>query len=183
MDRPLLPLRSFVVAAALLLACSCAGVKTESAEGFSLGSIQTYAWRTEPSLVADEFTSEDEVALESVRTAVAVELEALGLTEAEQRGEADALVVVRLQVTEQLQNNDRFFSLWVAEKWEEGTVLLELQEPASRRMLWRGEVRARIRYTARTMTSTPPRWTPTGEKRRWETNRMVRRLSSELADA
>ncbi|MCR9244731.1 MAG: DUF4136 domain-containing protein [bacterium] len=167
-------------ALAFLLA-GCQSAWTEQASDFDFATMRSYAWRVEPTLLADERGPDDDLALKRLQQTIDSELRRLGVRPVA-ADQADMLVDARLTVTEELQRNDPNFALYVAEKYEEGGVSIEFLEPGTNRSLWFSQSRARLRYTARAVGSFAPTFSKTDEERVWQVEPMVRKLLRPLGD-
>lgn len=178
---PRVPGLGIVLATALALTSCQAGFVVQ-ADDFDPTALQTYAWRQPPSLAAEQSTPADEAVLKRLELAVNSELSRMGLDRAD-AATADVLVDARLSVVERLQKNDPVFSLWVAEKWEEGFVAVEFLEQATMRSLWFGEISHRLRYTAHAIGTHAPTFSPTDEERLWQIESIVGRILEPLRAA
>ena len=162
-----------VLAIATLLA-SCANMDTQRDPNFDAASVRAFAWKSPPQ-VSDPTGESNERVIDDVRRTVTREFEARGI-ERVTAGKADVLVEVMLSVQVRLQENDPNFSLFIAEKWEEGTMTVRLLDPATDRTLWHGSCGHRLRYSARSLGGTVPTFEPTGQRRDWRTEELVERL-------
>lgn len=149
---------------------------TTSADTFDLTGRSSYRWRQDPVLLGTEPTAMDQTALEQLRAIVDRELGALGVQRMD-KGEA-ALAIRAVLRTELLsQQNDPYFSLYVAEQYEQGVLQLEFYDGSSGERLWRGECRHRLRTVQQVLGgSMQPRAVPTNEQRIWPIEDMARRV-------
>lgn len=163
--------------AVLAGAWSLAGcATTTSAETFDLTGRSSYRWRQDPVLLGTEPTAMDQAALEQLRAIVDRELGALGLQRMD-KGDAELAVRAVLRTELLSQQNDPYFSLYVAEQYELGKLQLEFQDGTSGERLWRGECRHRLRTVQRVVGgSMQPQAVPTNEPRIWPIEEMARRV-------
>ncbi len=175
------PLTAKCIAAAALLILpsltACSGVRTSGNPDFSLGAASTYAWSpTSPS----EGSNDAELPWDEFASAIGDGLRARGL-EAVSAAEADVLVLLDLAIQERLKNNDPYFNLVVAERYEEGLLTLELQRRGKPEDNWIGERRHRLRTTAETFgggLSTD--WNKLDGPRDWRVAELVEQTLSRL---
>jgi hypothetical protein len=163
--------------AAAVALFACAGVSTESEGEGDLAAYRTYAWAED---VPDAVDPEDGDLAARVRTAVDAALAGRGLQEVGAGGTADLGVTWSREVAERVQRNDPYYSTHVAEKYEEGTLSVELVDAQTKAVVWRGLGRSRLRYTARTSGLHSAHFADTGEPRQWPVDDMVHAIFARL---
>ena len=146
--------------------------------GFDAAAVDTYAWSAPPRFVSTT-QALDPSLLERVRVAIDEELERIG-TRRVDKHRASFLVEASLDLELETQSNDPYYSLYIAEKYEEGRLTVSLYDTRTSRLAWRGECRHRLRYVARTMGGLSPRFVPTSEARDWQIEAMVERVVRRL---
>lgn len=157
------------------MAASCASVKIEGDADFRVEGGDTYYWDFplvsdpsglgQPGLPWDDFSN----AIES-------ELSLLGVERAP-RAEARWRLRLDLDVEVKYQNHDPYYSLYIAEKYEDGSVSLEWIDPSTGLTAWRSVSRHKLRDLERTMGGpVVHHWTPTGDPRDWHIDDVVTRI-------
>lgn len=171
-------LRELVLFSSVLLLGSCSTIRTTSDPGFRIHPGDTYAWvRTEP----PELSDGEDVPLEEFRQAIEGEFSTRGIQQVA-ADQATFLVQARLGVKEvETHDYDPDLELYSSEKHEEGSLYFELLAGSTRRTMWTGECRHRLRYLARTRSGdSSGRWEPTGEARSWRVEPVVARIFQRL---
>jgi hypothetical protein len=158
---------SLLLAAALLASCSTVQVETNYDKEENFARFKTFRWVSAPPVNVGDPRVDDSVLQARVRMAVNRELEAKGLRRVDE-GDADVLVNYHVTVEEKVtgQNvNDKYGyspgTGWTqgerqgwswglgaydapsvpATYYEEGSVIIDLVDPATRRLVWRGSAR------------------------------------------
>ncbi len=179
--------RSRAVAAIVLWTCaalacgSCSSVRVTSSPGFDFSAFDSFAWKQRPKIETAKSTPEDRAVLGRVERAIEQKLSRLGVRETTP-GQASVHVDATLGVELKIQNNDPYFALYVAEKYEEGMLRIRLLDPKSGDAIWSGEREHRLRYVSRTFGGIKPEWHPTGEGRQWRVDQMVEQILQRAAD-
>jgi len=178
--------------AALLLLVACSPVRVESAPAFEPAAVESYAWSEASTLPSSDLAVETQAAetsavddpalLARARTAVDEELARRGIRKVD-ASQAAFLVQVSLGIETKVQQNDPYYSLFVAEKYEEGRLTIRLLDRATGAPAWSGECRQRLRYVARAFGGMTLRFEPVDEPRDWQLERMASRILSKLRAA
>ncbi|MEM7201263.1 MAG: DUF4136 domain-containing protein [Planctomycetota bacterium] len=172
---------SWLLLGASLVLASCSAVTTSSDGdiGADLAHHRTFAWTVAPpvglsgSAVADgPFDQRFERALQQT-------LRDKGWRQVALR-DADVLFAQHLSVEVEIEQGDPFFDHYPARKVEHGTLTVDVLHPASRRQLWRGSARKRLRTTARGAGALVQRFEPTDEERRWPVDDLVETVLAPL---
>jgi len=168
-----------VLSAGLTLgAAGCAGVRTEGDPSFRLEAGDSHAWIDDAPSVGEPGDEGDPRS--DVVRAVDAELSRRGLQRTG-ASEANWLVSVDLAIEEKTRWNDPYFAAYAGQRYEEGTVAIEIRDAATREIAWRGEHTHILRYTARAaVTYGGTRWGDTNEKRDWRIAEVVERILDEL---
>lgn len=146
----------------ILLGCSAKGVRTEYQEVSTLAGLKTYDWLQTDTLPGDNVRVNDPLVIEAVRNAVEANLEKKGYRKAE-GGQADFLVTWfgAIEKKVQVESIDHFYHGYgygpaakyistpgskgsTAAEFEEGTILIDVLNPATHKMQWRGTGSRRI---------------------------------------
>lgn len=152
----------FVVA--LMLAClACSGVRvtTDFDPSADFTRVRSYAWLDERSGVQGDRADVTSLLDRRVRRSVDAELQRKGLS-AVGRAEADVLVTYHLGVETKLDVNtiDTGYGYGrsryragvsthtTVTEYQEGTLLIDVIEPKSKQLIWRGSGQARIRRSS-----------------------------------
>jgi hypothetical protein len=153
-------------------------VSTES-EGRppDLGSISGFAWRSvggsQVLPVAPDGTAEE------IHDALVTELGELGLEEVAP-AEADVLISYHVWVETKVRQNDPYFDIYAAEEVEVGTLAVDLSDPESGELIWRGSASHELRVSAVLAGPFDQQLTPTGAERRWRIRESVAKIAREL---
>ena len=166
-----------VVAALLLPLAACASVRTEGRPP-DLAAISGFAWRTVGADVALPVAPAG--AGEEIRAALVQELGALGLREVPP-GKADVLVSYHLWVETKVRQNDPYFAVYAAEEVEVGTLSVDLSDPVSGELIWRGTASRELRVSAVLAGPFDQQLTPTDAPRRWRLRESVSKIARQLA--
>ena len=147
----------------MLLGCSAKGVKTEYQETSNLVGLKTYGWFKSDTLPGDNVRVNNPKVIEAVRNAVDKNLQQKGYQKVE-NGKADFLVTWfgAIEKKVQAESIDHFYSGYgygpvmavstspakndgnSATEYEEGTILIDILNPAANKVLWRGAGSRRI---------------------------------------
>ncbi|MBK8974752.1 MAG: DUF4136 domain-containing protein [Planctomycetes bacterium] len=159
----------------LLGVAGCSGIRTDAFtdETIDLSAYRTYAWSTgaTPAGLAGDPVGDPELG-RTVRRAIDQQLAALRLTEVAV-ADADLLVGHAVTVEERLQTNDPYYAVYPLEKYELGTMAVDLVDRATGKLVWRGVARDRLRYTARAVGVSARRYVSTDAPREWHVEDMV----------
>ncbi len=136
------PLIAPALAASLTLflaACSNVTVNADYEPETDFSAFDTYAWfpQTPTSTVS-------EILIERIQNAVNAELDGKGMKRVEP-GEASLMINQRVSVTEKLQVNDPYFAYDRFQTYEEGTLLIDLVDPKTNRLVWRGTGQTKLK--------------------------------------
>lgn len=159
------------VAAALLSGCRSAEVEVQ--RPIRLGKAPTYAWTTSP-------PATDETLLRA-RNALDRALRERGLNPAP-AGEARLEARVAVATGVRTRNYDPYFSHYLLDEVEEGTLVLSLHEPTTGRSLWRAESTAVLRVLRRGQGWTRVRMEETGEERTWPLEELAAAIADRLVE-
>lgn len=163
----------------ILFLSGCSSVRTEVHPGFALSGTDTYAWRSPPASGSVSSAADGDLLLEQLRQAVDDAFAKYGVRQVD-RGEALFLVEARLDVRLKSEAKDPYYSLYVAKRYEEAVLTIELYERETQDRLWLGEGRQRLRYVSRAMSSWTMRFVPTTETRNWRMAEMVARVMDRI---
>ena len=156
--------RATVFCLVLLLAVSaCSGVRvtTDYDPAADFSKLRSYAWLDERSGVQGDRADVTSLIDRRVRRAVDTELQRKGLR-AVGRGEADALVAYHLGVETRLDVNTIHSGYGygrgvyrggvathtTVSEYQEGTLLVDVIEPESKQLIWRGSGQSRLRRSS-----------------------------------
>lgn len=131
--RPLLPLLS-----AALSACSGLEVRSQHEPGTDFAALTSYAWA--PAIAAN---AREDLVLGIVRPKVDAILAAKGLTRVE-RDQASLLVEEHVVVEKLTRTNDPYYAFDLYTEYERGTLLVDLMDPSTSKVLWRGSATAEL---------------------------------------
>ena len=143
---------------AACVACSGIRVSTDYDPEADFGSLSSYAWLEERSGVRGDREGITSLLDRRVRAAVADELQSKGLASAA-RGDADLLVMYHLSAERKLDvdvinsNYGAGPGRWnrvgstqtVVREYQEGTLVIDLVDAATRELVWRGTGQTRLR--------------------------------------
>jgi len=129
-----------VLLLAALAACSTVDVDTDFDPGADFSAFATYAWI--PATPSAEF---DQSVIDRIEAAVDAGLAEKGLRKAPEKEQADVLVSQYVTVQEKVQVVDPYFAYGQYQSYEEGTLLLELLDAASGKLVWRGTGMVRLK--------------------------------------
>jgi len=141
-----------------LLACSGIRVETDYDPSADFSNIRSFAWFDERSGVQGDRADVSSLLDRRVRSAVDAELQRKGIAKVE-KGTAQALVSYHLGVESKLDVNTmttgygygrygRYSNIGTTTtvtEYQEGTLLIDVIDPASKQMIWRGSGQARVR--------------------------------------
>ena len=131
--------------AAIAAGCSSVSVESDYDDRVDFTLFQTYAWPPQPALSeAVQARGGGDFLIERIQDAVDEELQAKGMREVAV-SEANLLVTHRIGVVEKLQVNDPFFSYDQYTTYEEGTLLIDLEDARTKKLLWRGTGQTRLK--------------------------------------
>lgn len=162
-----------VAACCAALLVNCSTIRTTRSPGFEFSKVDSYAWRRPPRFLR-EIPRDSDLLLTKMEQSIDRELQKLGIRPADP-GQAAVLVDASLQMVLELQRNDPFYDLYVAEKYETASLRITLYDPAMRQ-LWTGRCRHTLRLVSRSTGGTKPEFHPTGEQRDWRIKQMVERI-------
>ncbi len=146
---------ALVALAGLLAACTTIQVSTDFDPGIDFGALETYAWLPDSERRHGDPRIDNTLLDQRVRSAVDRELEARGFRIL-QSGTPDFLVthfaaVDRRIRVDQIYRSSRGpgwgqsgWSDTVVNEYEQGTLLLDVLDPRSRNLMWRGTAAARL---------------------------------------
>ena len=135
---PMLRLRPLLALLPLLAACTGIEVRSQHEPGTDFAALTTYAWA--PAIAANE---REDLVLEIVRPKVDALLAARGLTKVE-RDQASLVVEEHVVVEKVTRTNDPYYAFDLYTEYERGTLLVDLMDPATSKVLWRGSATAEI---------------------------------------
>lgn len=152
---------SLLVSTVTLLACSGVRVTTDYDPNADFTRVRTYAWLDETSGVQGDRPDVTSLLDRRIRRAVDGELQRKGWSGVE-RAEADALVAYHLGVETKLDVNTidtgYGYGRWgyrggvstqtTVTEYQEGTLLIDVIDPKSKQLIWRGSGQARIRRSS-----------------------------------
>ena len=177
MSAPLPPLaRAARALLPLLLTAGCASVRTEG-QPPPLSALATWAWKSVDHAALPHVAPDGTGLL--VHEALEQELGALGLREVPAT-EASMLVSFHVWVETRVRTNDPYFSLYAAEQVELGTVSIDLTDPRTGALAWRGSDTHELRVTAVLAGPFDQELTPRDAERRWRIRESVARIVREL---
>lgn len=145
MNRRALSSLALSLLALALPACSGIGVTSDHAPGIDFAALETYAWKAPaPAEAPAGAASEDDLVRARIQRAVDRELAAKGLR-AVPAAEASLLVLQHLRVAERYQINDPYYAYESVEEYEEGTLIIDLVDARTQKLVWRGTGESRLR--------------------------------------
>ena len=167
---PAIPATSRVVPLLLLLSmAACSSVQTAGDPAFEAYPGDRYAWS------APAFSGAG-LPYHEFQAAIDDELAARGLRQAVD-ADADLLVRPVLGVEAKTRYNDPYFELYIADRYEEGTLGIQVLDARTASLVWSAETHLRLRFTERSMGGVSTmRWTPTGDERQWHIPDVAERL-------
>ena len=146
----------------MLLGCSVKGVRTEYQEVSTLAGLKTYGWLQTDTPPGDNVRVNDPMVIDAVRNAVEANLEKKGYRRVEGKL-ADFLVTWfgAIETKVQVETIDHFYHDYgygpvakymatpgsegrTATEFEEGTILIDVLNPATHKLMWRGTGSRRI---------------------------------------
>jgi hypothetical protein len=124
---------------------SCSGITVDSdyEPGTNFSGYKTFAWTTRPSPGAAGAREVSGLVADRIKRVVEAELVLRGLAEAGE-AEADLVVDYHLSVAQKTRYNDPYYAYDRAQTYEEGTLLVDLIERKTQRIVWRGSGQTRI---------------------------------------
>jgi hypothetical protein len=147
-----------VFALACALGCESIQVTTDFTRNFRFSSVETYAWLPDPPGHAGDPVLHNALIAERVRGAVDRELRAMGYREApvaEANVHVAYYVGLESRVSWQMISRsyhysgggrlDRHTTQTALREFDQGTLLIDVLDPALRRLVWRGTAQARVR--------------------------------------
>ncbi len=170
--------RELLLFSLVLILGSCSTIKTNADPNFRIHPGDTYAWiDSAPSEVSDG----EDVPWDEFRQTIEGEFQRHRIQRVA-ANEASLLVRARLTVEEvETHDYDPGSDLYSEEKYEVGSLSIELLAGDTRRRMWTGECRHRLRYVARTNSGDPRgSWVPTREARKWRVEPVVTRIFQRL---
>jgi len=161
----------------LTLVASCSSVEIEGAPRFRAHPGDRFAWSAPPPEGAE---GAQDLPLKEVREAVERALVERGLVVSPLE---EALLFLRTRATVDvvLRENHPYYDMNVAERFEDGTLAIELRDRESGELLWRGSNTRRLRTVETTMGgAAATTWTRTDEVRDWPIEEEVERILDRL---
>lgn len=166
--------RELFLLSSILLLGSCSSIRTTSDPDFRIHRGDTYAWVDS---ALHDVTGGDDLPWTDFQKAIDRELARRSIRQTNPR---EAKFIVRPRLAVKVVEDDLYdpdFDLWSKEKYEEGSLYIELLAGDERNPVWTGECRHRLRYVAQTMSGNPmERWVPTDDERRWRVEEVVARI-------
>lgn len=164
-----------LVPALALAACTGIRVSSELAEPLAVPA-ETTTWAFVPDTSVEPAELDEEV-----RSALATELTELGWQRAV--GSApDLWVAYRVEIKTRVRGLDPYFTFYTAEQVEAGSLVVELLEPTTLEVLWRGRGSSDLRVSGSLVGPYSPRLEPTDAEREWKVPDKVERIVAALAD-
>lgn len=159
--RTAIALSLFAPSLFLFVACSGVRVSTDYDPSVDFTGFGSYAWLDDSSGVEGDREDVTSLLDRRIRQAIEDELEAKGLARVE-RDEAEVLVSYHLSVDKKLDVDTintgvGYYRGWygasahtetIVREYEEGTLLVDLVEPGSRQLVWRGSGQSRLRESS-----------------------------------
>jgi len=152
--------RTAALALSLLVCAACSGIRvsTDYDPAVDFSGFGSYAWLDESSGVQGDREDVRSLLDRRIRKAIEDELETKGFTPVE-RDEAEVLVSYHLSIDKKLDVDTintgvGYYRGWygasartetIVREYEEGTLLVDLIEPESRQLVWRGSGQSRLR--------------------------------------
>ena len=164
------------VAASIVAGCAAVEVEAYPPSEIVRSDLESFAWG------AAEAEPEDLNLDLAIRAAVDRELAALGVPRAPS-GEAAVLISYDLVVEEKHRNNDPYFDVHVAERYELGTMSVSIRDGASGEILWRASGTSELRTSAVVVGPLAPKLEPTDHARDWRVDEKVGAIFAELHKA
>ena len=144
--RPMnrLPLLALVLAF-VLPACSGLKVNSDYDAEADFSVYATFAWLPAP-VASDEAQARgvSEILGERIQRAVDANLATKNMRKVS-KAEAQLLVTYHLSVEEKIEFNDPYYAYDRVSTYEEGTMLIDLIDAKTERLIWRGSAQARIK--------------------------------------
>ena len=164
---------------AMWTSCSAARVRTDVAPDYDFASVRSYAWTRDTGRPEEgaERVADRELA-DRIRTAVSPRLEAVGVDNVAE-DDADVLLRQRATVVEEVQENDPYFAFYTVERYEVGTITIEILDRESGAVVWSGSGRRKLRDVARGTGLNTVRYRETEAERDWQAEAVVAEI---LAD-
>ena len=94
--------------------------------------------------------------------------------------EADVLISYHVWVETKVRQNDPYFAVYAAEEVEVGTLAVDLSDPESGELIWRGSASHELRVSAVLAGPFDQQLTPTGAERRWRIRESISKIAREL---
>lgn len=158
-------------------ACAAIQVRTEWQEEAHIGLIDTYAWidlETGTAISGPDLR-------ESVKTTVDSHLEGIGWHRTDPRN-ADVWVTYETDVEVRERAQDPYWEYYAGERYELGTLRLELLRPRTLDSLWRGEGTSELRLVAVQRSLLTSDLDPVERPREWKVPEKVAAILEPLAD-
>ena len=170
---------TFLLAAVLLVSTACSSVQTTKYSDFRTSPDLRYAWSdSTPTRTLD--ADGNPLPWGEFRSAIEQVLEERGLRKVD-AAEASVQLDADLSVAIRTRNNDPYFNLYVAERFEEATYRIEFRSSTTNAILWIGQCGHRLRFTERAKGgATALRWTTTNQQREWDVTGAVKRILDRL---
>ncbi len=176
-----LPSTRIVLAALLGFASGCVTVRAVKSPGVALQQYRTFSWYEPQNPRPREIALERSPAGQAVRSALARDLEAKGLTETTQN--PDVLVSYHVKLKQMLNVTDWGYPSWwwgyygpggtTVSQYTEGTIFVDLIDPKTNQVVWRG--------TASSVVSHPEN--PNPEKVAKAVNKLMKKYPTQVASA
>jgi len=159
---------------ATLLCAGCASIDVEAQQWGVLDAAgyRSWAW-------GDVRSDHDDAPVERTRAAIERELGARGLQRVA-RSEAQLLVELDFSVQTALRERDPYFNTYPLERYEIGTLTIELLDAADAELLWSGTGQSELRVSGVPNSPFTSRLVPTGAARDWKIARKVPEILTQL---
>lgn len=166
--------RSFLalsLAALALAACSSVQVEVQETSA-DLSAYRTYAWSPPPAAGGEV----DAALAGELRRAVERELVERGLSEVSST-DADLLVRTEVEVRTRVATRHAYNTgFYTADRFEDGTLAVQLVEAASKAPVWSASAERKLRREAQGYGLYQLEWVPTGDEREWRAAELVEAL-------
>lgn len=160
------------VAALSFAACSSIHVESQGWSAFDLADAPSFAW-------GDVRSDIDDAPVAAVHAAVEQRLVARGLRRTSV-AQAAHLIDLVFEVETDIRENDPWFNTFAVERYETGTLTLELRDAVSRELLWSGSGRSELRVTAVPNSPFSGELSDTGAARDWNLGRKIPEILERL---
>ena len=161
------------VSSLCLAGCSGIEVDSDGRAAATLAPHRTYAWSKDlPPIDPSGATVTDDLIARMIEREVDANLAGLGMRQVP-KDDADLLVAQQLTVAIRQEVKDPYYSITQVERYEEGTLRLEFVDKKTKRPVWSGSGRCRLRTVSRDVGLNHQDFVYTTEKRAWPVEALV----------